>query len=82
MWRSACNPYGDRKTMAVRDCHDLAPFAAACWTNSTAPFFAPEKEASINVSVRSKSPRVEIGRVLFEVDDWPKRTPRNLLGGL
>ena len=57
MWRSACNPHGDRKTMAVRDCHDLAPFAAACWTNSTAPFFAPEKEASINVSARSKSPR-------------------------
>src|ERR1039458_887916 len=24
--RSACNPDGDRKTMAVRDCHDLAPF--------------------------------------------------------
>jgi hypothetical protein len=44
MWRSACNPHGDGKTMAVRDCHDLAPFAAACWTNSTAPFFAPEKE--------------------------------------
>ena len=24
--------------MAVRDCHDLAPFAAACWTNEIAPF--------------------------------------------
>ena len=33
--------------MAVRNCHDLGPFAAACWTNSTAPFFAPLKEAWI-----------------------------------
>src|SRR5258708_34059508 len=41
MGRSACNPHGDRKTTAVRDCHDLGPFAAACWTNCTAPFFAP-----------------------------------------
>ena len=57
MWRSACNPHGDRKTMAVRNCQDLGPFAAACWTNSTAPFLAPLKEASINVSARSKSPR-------------------------
>ncbi|WP_263366248.1 hypothetical protein [Edaphobacter bradus] len=24
--------------MAVRDCHDLAPFATACWTNAIAPF--------------------------------------------
>src|SRR5271169_158805 len=41
MRRSACNPHGDRKTMAVRNCHDLGPFAAACWTNSTAPFLLP-----------------------------------------
>ena len=57
MRRSACNPHGDRKTMAVRDCHDLGPFAAACWTNCTAPFLAPLKEASINVSARSSWPR-------------------------
>lgn len=25
MWRSASNPHGDRKTMALRDCHDLGP---------------------------------------------------------
>jgi hypothetical protein len=53
MRRSACNPHGDRKTMAARDCHDLAPFAPACWTHCTAPFLAPLKEASINVSARS-----------------------------
>jgi hypothetical protein len=57
MRRSACNPHGNRKTMAVRNCHDLGPFAAACWTNSTAPFLALVKEASINVSARSKPPR-------------------------
>jgi hypothetical protein len=28
--------------MAVRDCHDLAPFAAACWTNAIAPFCPAE----------------------------------------
>ena len=39
MRRSACNPHGDRKTMAVRNCHDLGPFAAACWTNTRPPFW-------------------------------------------
>jgi hypothetical protein len=57
MRRSASNPHGDRKTMALRNCHDLGPFAAACWTNRTAPFFAPAKVASINVSARSSWPR-------------------------
>ena len=57
MRRSACNPHGDRKTMAVRNCHDLGPFAAACRPTSTAPFLAPLKEASIKVSPRSSWPR-------------------------
>src|SRR5712691_3921955 len=57
MGRSACNPHGDRKTTAVRDCHDLGPFAAACWTNCTAPFFALLKEASMKVSDKSNCPR-------------------------
>src|SRR5450759_4134153 len=30
MRRSTSNPHGDRKTMALRNCHDLGPFAAAC----------------------------------------------------
>ena len=55
--RSACNPDGDRKTMAVRDCHDLAPFAAARWTNAITPLFAPMNEASMNVSSSPSSPR-------------------------
>ena len=57
MGRSACNPHGDRKTTAVRDCHDLGPFAAARWTNCTAPFFALLKEASMKVSDKSNCPR-------------------------
>ena len=57
MRRSACNPQGDRKTMAVCDCHELAPFADERSTNAIAPFFAPMKEASINVSSRPSCPR-------------------------
>jgi hypothetical protein len=42
--------------MAVRDCHDLAPFATACWTNAIGPFgFA--KETSIKASSSPSSPR-------------------------
>jgi hypothetical protein len=57
MRRSAPNPEGDRKTMAVCDCHELAPFTDERSTNSIAPFFAPIKEASINVSSRPSRPR-------------------------
>src|SRR3989442_8837115 len=57
MRRSARNPEGDRKTMAVCDCHELAPFADERSTNAIAPFFAPMKEASINVSSRPSCPR-------------------------
>src|SRR5262245_3276862 len=57
MRRSAPNPEGDRKTMAVCDCHEFAPFADERSTNAIAPFFAPMKEASINVSSRPSCPR-------------------------
>ena len=57
MRRSACNPQGDRKTMAVCDCHELAPFADERSTNAIAPFFAPMKEASINPSSSPSCPR-------------------------
>jgi len=57
MRRSASNPQCDRKAMALRNCHDLAPFASLCFTNSSAPFFALEKEPSMNVSLRSIPPR-------------------------
>lgn len=57
MWRSARNPKGDRKTMAVCDCHELAPFADERSTNAIAPFFAPMKEASMNPSSNPSFPR-------------------------
>ncbi len=57
MWRSTRNPEGERKTMAVRNCHDLGPFSAARWTNTIAPFFALLKEASMKASSRSRAPR-------------------------
>src|SRR5689334_784892 len=57
MRRSARNPQGDRKTMAVCDCHELAPFADERSTNAIAPFFAPMKEASMNASSRPSCPR-------------------------
>ncbi len=57
MRRSACNPKGDRKTMAVCNCHELAPFADERSTNAIAPFFAPMKEASINPSSKPSFPR-------------------------
>lgn len=57
MWRSTANPEGERKTMAVRNCHDLGPFSAARWTNTIAPFLALLKEASMKASSRSRAPR-------------------------
>ena len=57
MRRSAGDAAGDRKTMAVCDRHDFAAFAAASWADSSAPFFAELKLASINVSDRSILPR-------------------------
>lgn len=57
MRRSARNPEGDRKTMAVCNCHELGPFADERSTNAIAPFFAPIKEASIKASSRPSCPR-------------------------
>src|SRR6478672_7030953 len=56
-WRSAGHVHGERKTMAVADCHDLAAFSATSWANGSAPFLAPAKVASTNASVRSSLPR-------------------------
>ena len=57
MRRSAGDAAGDRKTMAVCDRHDFAAFSAASWADSSAPFFAELKLASMNVSERSSLPR-------------------------
>src|SRR5205823_3497514 len=73
MWRSACNPDSERKTMAVRDCHDLAPFAAARWTKSVAPLFAPMNEASMKVSSNPSCPRAS--RSSHSAHKIPSSTP-------
>src|SRR5882672_12452036 len=57
MRRSAGHVHGERKTMAVCDCHDFAAFAALCRANTRAPFFAPLKLASMKDSLRSSFPR-------------------------
>jgi IS5 family transposase len=43
MRRSARDPSGDRKTVAVCDCHDLGALAALGFPNARAPFLAPLK---------------------------------------
>src|ERR1700680_5241432 len=55
--RSAAHVHGDRKTMAVCDCHDFAAFTAFCRADTRAPFFAELKLASMKASLRSSFPR-------------------------
>lgn len=73
MRRSTRNPEGDRKTMAVRDCHELAPFADERSTNAIAPFFAPIKEASMKASSTSNWPRAN--RSSANAHRMPSNTP-------
>src|ERR1700692_1134784 len=54
---SADHVHGDRKTMAVCNCHDFAAFAAVCRADTRAPFFAELKLASMKDSLRSSLPR-------------------------
>ena len=57
MWRSTCNPGGDRKTSAVCNGHDLGPLATLRFSDGRAPFLAPAKVPSMKASVRSIPPR-------------------------
>lgn len=57
MRRSTRNPGGDRKTMAVCDCHDLGPLAALRFPDGEAPFLAPAKVPSMKASLMSIPPR-------------------------
>src|SRR5712692_2834853 len=57
MRRSAGDAAGDRKTMAVCDRHECTAFSAASRADSSAPFFAELKLASMKVSDRSSLPR-------------------------
>jgi hypothetical protein len=82
MRRSASDAAGDRKTMAVCDRHDFAAFAAASWTDSSAPFFAELKLASMKVSDKSILPRSRKSSASFcstrvsnpeRCQDWKRR---------
>ena len=57
MRRSAGDAAGDRKTMAVCDRHDFTAFSAASRADSSAPFLAELKLASMKVSDKSSLPR-------------------------
>jgi hypothetical protein len=82
MRRSAGQVHGERKTMAVCDCHDFAAFAALCRANTRAPFFAPLKLASMKDSLRSSFPRSRKSSASFcskrvssplRCQDWNRR---------
>jgi hypothetical protein len=57
IWRSTFNVYGDRKTRAVCQRHDLRTFAPLGLSNCPPPFFATTKKPSMKHSDRSNSPR-------------------------
>jgi hypothetical protein len=57
MRRSAGDAASDRKTIAVCNRHDFTAFSAASRADSSAPFFAKLKLASMKVSDRSSLPR-------------------------
>jgi hypothetical protein len=57
MWRSTCNPGGDRKTSAVCNGHDLGPLPALRFPDGRAPFLAPAKVPSMKASLMSIPPR-------------------------
>jgi hypothetical protein len=82
MRRSAGHVHGERKTMAVCDCHDFAAFAALCRADTRAPFFAPLKLASMKDSLRSSFPRSRKSSASFcskrvsnplRCQDWNRR---------
>jgi hypothetical protein len=55
--RCTCDMYGDRKTSAVCNCHDLSPLAALRFPDAGPPFLAPTKVPSMKPSRRSMPPR-------------------------
>ena len=57
MRRSAVHVEGDRKTMAVRNCHDFRSFPPFRFPHPRPPFFAGEKVPSMKASLRSRPPR-------------------------
>lgn len=57
MRASTCCAYGDRKTIAVCNGHDLGPLASLSFANASAPFLADANVPSIKHSFTSKPPR-------------------------
>jgi hypothetical protein len=55
--RSTFDTYGDRKTRAVCDCHDLGPLALLGFADTEPPFLAGANVPSMKASDRSMSPR-------------------------
>ncbi len=55
--RSTFDTYGDRKTRAVCDCHDLGPLALLGFPDTEPPFLAGANVPSMKASDRSMSPR-------------------------
>ena len=76
--QNARSPDVDRNTAVVCDCHDLAPFAAACWTNAIAPLFAPLNEASTRLWLRFCFPRST--RSSHRADEKESSTPERCHG--
>jgi hypothetical protein len=58
VWRSRRTVYGDRKTMAVRHCHELRTVAALGLSRCAAPLFANTKMPTIEHPDRSIWPRI------------------------
>ena len=55
--RSAFDTNGERKTVIIGESDDIRPFAALGGPDREAPFFAPEKEASMKASSSCNFPR-------------------------
>src|SRR2546422_239827 len=67
MRRSAGNVAGDRKTMAVCDRHDFTAFSSASRADSSAPFFAELKLASMKVDRKSTRLNSSHGYISYAV---------------
>src|SRR5690606_30464440 len=56
-WRSTFRAYGERKTIAVRNCHEFRALAPLGFPDAAPPFFAGTKLPSMKHSFRSSPPR-------------------------
>src|SRR6267378_3870817 len=63
MRRSAGHVHGERKTMAVCDCHDFAAFAAFCRADTRGQFFPQARQQPTALPVLEASMTGLIGRI-------------------